>query len=142
MLDAPIKDGMPVRIASTGDGWLWVRVEKIAATHPSDKEEVQGVKRDCMRCGDPALWLVTHPQDQSGSAISTGRVLVYCESCRHDRPVAVAVPLTVLDRDPDLVLGAIYEEGYTRSDPTTVAEFTGASTRGRWFEIAQRLVGE
>ena len=94
----------------------------------------------CNRCGDSAAtWLVTmrHPGNPAG------RLLAYCDDCRENRdgPVHVAIPYSIVRAVPDLVLGALYEQHLTESDPDVAAEVVGVAP-GAWTEVARRVLTE
>jgi hypothetical protein len=92
----------------------------------------------CSQCGDPATWLVTVPYQPGERA---GRLLVRCDRCQ-DAATAnrgVAVPLEVLNTDPDRFLAALYEHGFTQSDPNLAADVIGLPP-GRWTRVAQAFV--
>ena len=90
-----------------------------------------------MACSnEPSVWLVTGARP--GPA--PGRVLVYCDDCRRDKAdaLAVAIPLDVLDVDPEGIVLALYTAGHTRSDPSIVAE--GLEFPAAWVAKADAAV--
>lgn len=92
----------------------------------------------CSRCGASAVtWLVTmrHPGSPAG------RMLAYCDDCREDRdgPVHVAIPYAIVREAPDLVLGALYEQHLTESDPDVAADVIGVAP-GAWTEVARSVL--
>lgn len=94
------------------------------------------LSRSCARCGGNASWLVTGSR-HSGAP---GRLLVYCDECRygaHDA-LALTVPLTVFDRDPETFLEHFYASGATQSSPDYVAQQLGLQPKGGWYEEAKR----
>lgn len=73
---------------------------------------------DCAACGSSGGWLVTGGSRSN----SPGRLLVYCERCRHERAedLGVALPLAVFEEDPEGIIAALYAGGATRSDAAHV----------------------
>lgn len=71
-----------------------------------------------------------------------GRLLIYCSDCRREmqESLALAVPLSVLDQDPEAFLLSLYRAGTTASDPASVADLLGVP-QGAWSEAARGLVG-
>ncbi|QGN59042.1 hypothetical protein [Nostocoides sp. HKS02] len=93
--------------------------------------------RPCARCGRPAQWLVTGGEHSA----APGRLLLYCNACRSEgaERLAVAIPLSVLDQDPQSLLLRLYRVGATRSDPDQVAEHLGLNPSGPWYTLARAL---
>lgn len=92
--------------------------------------------RDCSRCGQrPATWLVTGG-DRSNAP---GRVLVYCDPCRHEMAadLGVVLQLAAFYQDPVAILASLYESGVTHSAPDFVAELLGVPL-GSWGAAAPR----
>jgi hypothetical protein len=92
----------------------------------------------CMSCGAvPAKWLVTRPYD---TLDGPGRLMHYCDEHHqeHAKEFGVALPLWVVDTDPDAFLTLLYESGATQSNPSMVAKHLGLDG-GTWLTTAQRI---
>lgn len=88
----------------------------------------------CSRCNAPAAWLVSVPYSPERPA---GRVLLNCATCRtQDDPGGVVIPLDLVNASPDSVLGFLYRNRYTESDPHMLATMSGLP-EGPWVTIAQ-----
>jgi hypothetical protein len=96
------------------------------------------VARACSRCRASAKWLVTVRYNDYRPA---GRLLVYCDACRKDlsNNVGTALPISLLDEDPNTILSLLYRHNATATDPTAVAEVIGVEV-GPWVEVARQQI--
>lgn len=97
--------------------------------------------RLCSRCAmASADWLVAARYDDSEPG---GRLLVYCERCRHAvaGKLGTVLPLSLLDEDPDGILSLLYRHRATASDPVGAAEAIGVDI-GPWADVAREQVDQ
>jgi len=114
-----------------------VRVE--SPRWPCSKGTMGNMDPNCNRCGTgEPTWLVTMRYIPNGRA---GRLLAYCDRCREDRAehVYVAIPYEIVRQAPDLVLGTLYEQQLTESEPHTAADVIGIAP-GVWTTQAEGLL--
>ena len=69
-------------------------------------------------------------------------MLIYCQKCKDEterQNSGIAIPLTVIDAEPDRILTLLYEVGATASDPDTASEVIGVSP-GSWARRAKQVL--
>lgn len=104
---------------------------------PVDTEPAHmSCKRDCSRCGQrAATWIVTGGEHSN----APGRVLLYCDTCRHEMATdfGVALQLVVFYQAPETILASLYGSGVIQTDPRFVVALLGIAERG-WGAGARR----
>lgn len=94
--------------------------------------------RPCMACGEwAARWLVTWPY---GEKSGPGRPLAYCDHCREEKHDALwlAMPWSLLQINPEVVLVELYRAGLVGPDPEVVA--SELDLPGPWVVAARKLM--
>lgn len=105
------------------------------------RNATEPVERLCFSCGAPARWVITaDTYAREPGDIESGRLMLYCDSCRIakiDR-ILTCLPLSVMEPDLARRVLWLYEIGATQTDPSFVREEMFPDVSTAWLDEANR----